>query len=148
VVDIVDSATRSRMMSGIKGRNTRLEVLIRSLLHRRGFRFRMNVADLPGKPDIVLPKYRTVIFVHGCFWHGHDCRLFKWPQTRPDFWRTKIQRNRQRDEQSLELLHAAGWRVATIWECALRNREAKPAKLVDELVIWLGTQNKNWEARG
>ncbi|WP_321797039.1 very short patch repair endonuclease [Caballeronia sp. J97] len=148
MVDIVDSATRSRMMSGIKGRNTRLEVLIRSLLHRRGFRFRLNVADLPGKPDIVLPKYHAVIFVHGCFWHGHDCRLFKWPKTRPDFWRTKIFRNRQRDEQVLESLLAAGWRVATIWECAIRNRDADPAKLVDEFSAWLGTQNKTWEARG
>lgn len=89
MTDVVDKATRSRMMAGIKGKDTKPEMLIRSELHRRGFRFRKNVKDLPGKPDIVLPKYRAVIMVNGCFWHGHGCRLFKWPSTRPEFWREK-----------------------------------------------------------
>ncbi|WP_231884015.1 very short patch repair endonuclease, partial [Alcanivorax sp. HI0044] len=83
MVDVVDKATRSRMMAGIKGKDTKPEILIRSELHRRGFRFRKNVKDLPGKPDIVLPKYKAVIMVNGCFWHGHECHLFKWPSTRP-----------------------------------------------------------------
>lgn len=86
MADIVSSATRSRMMSGIRGRNTKPEIVIRSLLHRLGFRFRLHVRELPGNPDIVLPRHHAVVFVHGCFWHGHDCPLFKWPETRPDFW--------------------------------------------------------------
>lgn len=91
MIDIVDTATRSRMMAGIKGKNTKPEKLVRSLLHRQGFLFRLNVRELPGKPDIVLPRYRAVIFVNGCFWHGHDCFSFKWPKTRTDFWQHKIE---------------------------------------------------------
>ena len=120
MVDVVDSATRSRMMSGIRGRNTKPEILIRSLLHRQGFRFRLHVRDMPGKPDIVLPRYRAVVFVHGCFWHGHSCPLFKLPGTRPDFWREKIERNQNNDNRAKRELLADGWRVGVIWECALR----------------------------
>ena len=93
MADVVDRKTRSRMMSGIRGKNTRPELLIRKGLHARGFRFRLHDKRLPGKPDLVLPKYSAVIFVHGCFWHGHDCHLFKWPQSRREFWRKKITRN-------------------------------------------------------
>jgi DNA mismatch endonuclease (patch repair protein) len=109
------------MMSGIHGRNTKPEILIRSLLHRRGFRFRLHVRDLPGKPDIVLPRYHAVVFVHGCFWHGHDCPLFKWPSTRPEFWREKIERNRANDSKVTGALLAGGWRVGIVWECAVRG---------------------------
>ena len=91
MVDVVDLATRSRMMAGIKGKNTKPEKLVRSLLHRQGFRFRLNVRELPGKPDIVLPRYHAVIFVNGCFWHGHECARSKWPKSRTDFWRNKIE---------------------------------------------------------
>ncbi|PLZ00112.1 very short patch repair endonuclease [Burkholderia sp. WAC0059] len=137
MVDIVDAATRSRMMSGIRARNTKPEKLIRSLLHRRGFRFRLDVADLPGRPDIVLPRHRAVVFVHGCFWHGHDCALFKWPRTRPEFWREKIGRNRTHDARALAALAAQGWRVAVIWECALRGAQCDPQALAAELDAWL-----------
>ena len=99
MVDVVDTATRSRMMAGIKGKNTQPERLVRSLLHRKGFRFRLNVRELPGKPDIVLPSYHAVIFVNGCFWHGHDCVRFKWPKTRTDFWQHKIEGNRSNDQK-------------------------------------------------
>jgi DNA mismatch endonuclease (patch repair protein) len=137
MVDIVDAATRSRMMSGIRGRNTKPEILIRSLLHRRGFRFRLDARDLAGRPDIVLPRYRAVIFVHGCFWHGHDCHLFKWPQTRPEFWRDKIGRNRANDAKAQAALLEAGWRVATVWECALRGANRDIDGVLQRLIDWL-----------
>lgn len=137
MADIVDSATRSRMMSGIRGRNTKPEILVRSLLHRRGFRFRLHVRDLPGKPDIVLPRYHAVVFVHGCFWHGHDCPLFRWPGTRPDFWREKIGRNQTNDSRTREALLASGWRVAIIWECALRGAGKNIEGTAQSLEDWL-----------
>lgn len=148
MADVVDPATRSRMMSGIRGKNTRPEMLIRRGLHARGFRFRLH-CKLPGKPDICLPKYRAVIFVHGCFWHGHDCRLFKWPSTRPDFWRTKIERNRSNDASAQAMLLGAGWRVGTIWECALKGRDAQGSALVvDDCVAWLVGDRYLWEVAG
>lgn len=137
MVDVVDSATRSRMMSGIRGRNTKPEILIRSLLHRHGFRFRLHVRDLPGKPDIVLPRYHAVVFVHGCFWHGHDCSLFKWPTTRPEFWREKIGRNQTNDERSKEALLENGWRVGIVWECSLRGAGKNIAGVAQSLADWL-----------
>ena len=125
-------------MSGIRGKNTRPEIMIRSLLHRAGFRFRLHVKDLPGKPDIVLPRYRVVVFVHGCFWHGHGCHLFRWPGTRKVFWRTKIGRNMEVDRDVLVRLKKAEWRVATIWECTLKGRERLDKKvLIQRLVRWI-----------
>ena len=126
MADVVDKVTRSRMMAGIRGKDTRPEMLIRKGLHSRGFRFRLHDRTLPGKPDIVLPRYRAVILVHGCFWHGHDCHLFKWPSTRADFWRKKIYRNQEKDAESLGLLQTEGWRVLVIWECALKGRTKRP----------------------
>lgn len=132
MVDIVDSVTRSRMMAAIKGRNTKPELLIRSLLHNRGFRFRLHVKDLPGKPDIVLPKYNTVIFINGCFWHGHQgCRFFKLPSTRPEFWREKILKNQINDARAINLLLAKNWKVCVIWECKIRISKKEPEQLID-----------------
>ncbi len=125
------------MMSGIKGRNTKPEILVRSLLHREGFRFRLHVRELPGKPDIVLPKYRAAIFVHGCFWHGHDCPLYRLPGTRPDFWQNKIERNRASDRRARDALLAAGWRVAVVWECALRGPGTDVGQVAQRLAGWL-----------
>lgn len=147
MADIVDSATRSRMMSGIRGRNTKPEKLIRSLLHRRGFRFRLHVRDLPGKPDIVLPRYHAVIFVHGCFWHGHDCPLFRLPSTRQDFWRDKIATNKINDQKALSALENAGWRVAVIWECAIRGRNADLNGVAQRVEDWLRDSNSFIEVR-
>ena len=110
------------MMAGIRGKDTQPELAIRSGLHRMGFRFRTHRKDLPGKPDLVFPKYRAVIFVQGCFWHGHDCHMFKWPKTREDFWRQKIGENRQRDQLSVAKLLEGRWRVGQVWECALKGR--------------------------
>lgn len=108
-------------MRAIRSANTRPELLVRKILHAAGFRFRLHVTGLPGKPDIVLPKHRTVIFVHGCFWHGHSCRYFKLPQTRQDFWLAKITANQTRDRIVSEKLTALGWDVILIWECATRT---------------------------
>lgn len=148
MVDVVDSATRSRMMSGIRGRNTKPEILIRSLLHRQGFRFRLHVSDMPGKPDIVLPRYHAVLFVHGCFWHGHNCPLFKLPGTRPDFWREKIERNRNKDSRAKEALLADGWRVGIIWECALRGAGKNIEGVAQSLAEWLRSDTPLIEVRG
>lgn len=148
MVDVVDSATRSRMMSGIRGRNTKPEILIRSLLHRHGFRFRLHARDLPGKPDIVLPRYHAAVFVHGCFWHGHDCPLFKWPSTRPDFWREKIGRNRANDHKTREALVASGWRVGIVWECAMRGAGKNIEGVAQRLADWLRSNAPFIEERG
>jgi DNA mismatch endonuclease (patch repair protein) len=122
MADVVDAKTRSQMMSGIKGKNTKPEILVRKALHARGFRFRLHDKKLPGKPDIILPKYKTVIFVHGCFWHKHDCKYFKWPKTRPDFWRDKIEGNVERDEKHHQQLKELGWNVKIIWECEIKDK--------------------------
>ena len=122
-MDVVDRKTRSRMMSGIKGKNTQPELILRKFLHAQGLRYRLHVSDLPGKPDIVLRRYKLCIFVHGCFWHRHDgCRYATTPKTRSSFWMKKFVANRQRDILVKMQLHAAGWRVFEIWECGFRNR--------------------------
>ena len=122
MTDIVDAQTRSRMMANIKGKNTKPELDLRKALHRKGFRYRIHNAALPGKPDVVLSRHRAVIFVHGCFWHHHEgCRYATTPATRQEFWLDKFQQNRQRDVLATSALEAAGWRVATVWECALKK---------------------------
>ncbi len=147
--DVVDSATRSRMMSGIKGKNTKPELAIRSGLHRLGYRFRLHRKDLPGKPDLVFAKYRAVIFVHGCFWHYHDCHLFKMPSTRREFWETKIGRNRERDREIQAVLREQGWRLLVVWECALKGRRAPPfGVLIESIALWLQGSSDAGEIRG
>ena len=141
MADIVDATTRSRMMSGIRGKNTRIEVMVRKALFARGFRYRLHNPKLPGKPDIVLPKYRAAVFIHGCFWHGHNCRYFKWPETRRSFWEAKISGTRQRDERQLTSLLSSGWRVAIIWECAVRDSGANLDDLTSRVASWLNSEN-------
>lgn len=137
MVDVVDRATRSRMMANIRGRDTKPEVMVRRMLHKRGFRFLLHDKRLPGRPDIVLPKYRAAIFVHGCFWHRHEgCRFCTTPATRPSFWRDKFESNVARDAKHVELLLASGWRVATIWECALKERGRQ--QWSEQLIDWIG----------
>ena len=117
-------------MGRVKGRNTRPEKLVRSLLYGMGYRFRLQRADLPGRPDIVLPKYRTVIFVHGCYWHRHDCPNGKrLPKTRLDFWIPKLEGNRLRDVKNQEKLVQMGWKVLVLWECTLKDKVALQEKI-------------------
>ncbi|WP_299605665.1 very short patch repair endonuclease [uncultured Tateyamaria sp.] len=133
MADIVDSRTRSRMMSNIRGRNTKPEVSLRKALHRAGFRFRINARRLPGTPDIVLPKWQTVIFVHGCFWHRHPgCRKATKPATNIEFWTQKFDANVERDAKAVAQLLSLGWRTAIVWECAVMPR------IGDELIEQVG----------
>ncbi|MGV3580212.1 very short patch repair endonuclease [Brevundimonas sp.] len=148
MADVVDPATRSRMMSGIRGKNTKPELIVRKALHGRGFRYRLH-CKLPGKPDLCLPRYGAVVFVHGCFWHGHDCHLFKWPSTRPEFWREKIARNRAVDSAAYEHLQEQEWRVATVWECALKGRtRLQLEEVVQRLESWLRSDVASLEIEG
>ncbi len=125
-------------MRAVRNKDTRPELLVRKSLFARGFRYRLNVRDLPGKPDLVLPRYKAAILIHGCFWHGHGCPLFKLPDTRTAFWQQKIDSNKSRDIIVQDKLHAAGWRVAIVWECALKGRHKTVLSLItDQLVSWL-----------
>jgi DNA mismatch endonuclease (patch repair protein) len=134
MADIVDRATRSRMMSGIKGKNTRPELLVRKYLHSRGLRFRLHVKELPGKPDLVFPKYKVVVFVHGCFWHQHsDCKYATTPSSRKHFWINKLSENVARDSYQIAALEGLGWRVFVVWECELREGLARLDLLYSEI---------------
>ena len=140
---------RSRVMSRIRGSNTKPEILIRKMLHARGFRFRLHRKDLPGRPDIVLPRYNAVIFVNGCFWHGHNCHLFRSPKTREDFWHEKLNTNIERDRRNIALLRQSGWRVYIVWECAVRNSTQKDIQsLSDDIKEWLLSESTAGESHG
>ena len=123
--DVLTLEQRRLVMSRIRGKDTKPEMLMRRGLHGRGLRYRLHGKNIPGKPDMVFPKYRTVVFVHGCFWHGHGCSLFKWPKTRAAFWKDKIERNMARDRLALAALKADEWRVLVVWECALKGKHRR-----------------------
>lgn len=149
MIDIVDRKTRSRMMSGIRGKDTKPELVIRSGLHRRGYRYRLHDKHLPGKPDMVFRGRTAVIFVHGCFWHGHDCHLFKWPSTRSEWWREKIEGNRTHDVMVFSRLKREGWRQAHVWECALKGKEHRDLDaVIRQLADWLDNDRTELEIRG
>ncbi len=149
LADIVDKATRSRIMSSIRGKDTKPEIVIRQALHAHGFRYRLHGKGLPGCPDMVLRKYNAVIFVHGCFWHGHDCPLFRLPGSRVDFWKAKIDRNRERDQEVAAALCEQGWRRLVIWECALRGRNRLIMEyVIQRIVEWLNGSMTELEIRG
>lgn len=137
MADILAPDVRSRMMSGIRAKNTKPEMIIRRGLHAMGFRFLLHDKRLPGKPDLVFPKYRAVIFVNGCFWHGHECSMFKWPKSREDFWRAKIAKNTSNDAANSEKIAEMGWRCLTIWECSIGRR-------IDLALPTLFEQCSNW----
>lgn len=135
MADIFDKSKRSEIMSKISGKETKPEILVRKYLFAHGFRFRKNDKRLPGKPDIVLPKYKTVIFVHGCFWHGHEgCKKSKLPETRKEFWEEKINSNIERDKKNITTLENTGWKVMVVWECELKNHEIKLQDVVDSII--------------
>lgn len=127
MVDNISKEERSHIMSLVKQKDTRPEMMVRSYLHRKGLRYRLHDKRMPGKPDLVFRRYKTVVFVHGCFWHGHDdrsCKLARTPKSRVEFWINKVQRNRERDIQNKKQLEAMGWRVLTIWECELVKQDS------------------------
>lgn len=138
MADTVDAFTRSRIMSSVRGKNTKPEMVIRKALHARGFRYRLHSPRICGKPDLALSRYRAAIFVHGCFWHGHDCHLFRMPSTRSEFWRAKINRNRQRDTEVRTSVLENGWRYLIVWECALKGKKRLDFEtLMDRISTWI-----------
>jgi DNA mismatch endonuclease, patch repair protein len=136
LADIVDAETRSRLMAGIRSKNTKPELLLRRALHAKGLRYRLHGAKLPGKPDLVFAKHQAVVFVHGCFWHRHrNCRFATMPSTRAEFWTAKFSANIERDKRSVAALLENGWRVATVWECALKGGDC--SRVAELVVHWL-----------
>lgn len=136
-------------MSGIKGCNTKPELKIRRALHKAGFRYRLHDKKLPGKPDMVFPRYNAVLFINGCFWHRHDCHLFKWPQTRREFWKKKISGNVANDHKKLHMLHDSGRRVGIVWECALKGKTRIPEEVaIQKLAEWLKSNRNTLEIQG
>ena len=149
MADVHDVATRSRNMAAIRGANTKPELQVRRALHALGLRFRLHAKELPGKPDLVFPRHKAVIFVHGCFWHGHDCHLFKMPATRQEFWADKVGRNVANDEKAATALLADGWRVGVIWECALKGRTRPDfAETMQALAMWVRSTEPSITLRG
>lgn len=136
-------------MSGIRGKNTKPELAIRKALHRLGFRYRLHSRSVPGKPDMVFPAAGAAIFVNGCFWHGHDCRFFKLPATRPEFWAAKIEANRKRDAVVRAQLEKADWRQLTIWECSIRGQKKDAVgQVAAQAAKWLRSRSQRAEIRG
>lgn len=143
MADVLTPEQRRHNMSRIRGRDTKPEMRIRRGLHARGFRYQLHDRKLPGRPDLKFPRYHAVIFVHGCFWHGHDCSLFKFPTTRQEFWSTKIASNRARDIRTVAALLDLGWRVANVWECCLRGSNKLPEnEVIDRCQSFLLSQEK------
>ena len=141
MADIYPKVKRSNLMSKISGKETKPEIFVRKLLFSKGYRFRKNDNRYPGKPDIVLPKYKTVVFIHGCFWHHHkNCPKSKLPETRKDFWEKKIKDNVLRDKKNYLALKKTGWRIAVIWECAFKRKDLSNATL-GSLLTWIDSDN-------
>jgi len=138
MTDVHSKEIRSKNMAAIKSKNTKPELLIENILKNSGVKFTAQDKSLPGKPDFVIPDYRAVIFVHGCFWHGHDCHLFKWPKSRTEFWKKKITGNIERDRKNIKTLKSEGWWVLEIWECSLKGRNKMPFDvLVSKIENWI-----------
>ncbi|TGE76502.1 MULTISPECIES: very short patch repair endonuclease [Agrobacterium tumefaciens complex] len=149
MADVHTPQTRSRNMAAIKGSHTKPELMVRHALHAKGLRYKLHSRDLPGKPDLVFPKYRAVVFVHGCFWHRHDCHLFKWPSTRQEFWAEKISRNVLNDDLAMAKLRENGWRIGTVWECALKGRTRLDfAIAMQKLADWVKSGESMLTIRG
>lgn len=138
MADVHSPDARSRNMAAIRGKDTKPELLVRRELHSRGLRYKLHDKSLPGKPDLVFPKHHAVIFVNGCFWHGHECDTFRWPKTRADFWRDKIQATKARDKRKIDSMLNTDWRCLIIWECLLRGCAlAELPELVDRVESWI-----------
>lgn len=149
MADIVSRQKRSEMMAGIRGKDTSPELLIRKALHTRGLRYRIHDKSLPGKPDLVFRKYRAVVMINGCFWHGHDCHLFKWPSTRPEFWKNKIGRNREKDGEVRQQLSDARWRILIVWECAIKGKTRVDFNvLISRIEEWIASEDSDMNIGG
>ncbi len=146
MVDVHTPIQRSRNMAAIKGKNTKPELIIRKELHRLGFRYRLHYSALPGSPDLVFPKYKAVILINGCFWHKHECHMFKWPENNAEFWRAKIEKNCIRDSKNSDYFVAQGWRSLVIWECAIKGKMKIPIdQVIESTALWLSSESKNKE---
>lgn len=149
MVDIVPPETRSQMMSGIRAKNTKPELLVRKHLHAAGFRYRIHDTRLKGRPDLVFPKWNAVVFINGCFWHAHDCHLFKFPKTRPDFWKSKLVGNAERDRRNKHYLQSSGWRIGVVWECALKgSQRLSMREITQKIAEWLQSSRNDFELKG
>ena len=149
MTDVFNSRKRSEIMASIRPKDTAPEMMLRKSLHRIGYRYRLHTNNLPGKPDLVFRQYQAIIFVNGCFWHGHDCHLFRLPSSNQDYWQSKIENNRSRDENNRKLLLADGWRILTVWECSMRGRERLDFELmISNVDDWLKSNCKHLEIRG
>lgn len=142
MVDVVSPAARSRMMAGIKSKNTKPELALRHALHAKGLRYRLHSKSVPGRPDMIFPRYRAAVFVNGCFWHGHDCKYFKMPATRTGFWEQKISGNKARDAIVIKRLAQEGWHQLTIWECSLRGK-GKDTEVANQVANWLASLGRH-----
>lgn len=148
-MDTVDSQTRSKIMASVGQKNTGAEMMLRRALHRRGLRYRLHDRSLPGSPDLVFTRFKSALFVHGCYWHSHGCYRSTIPKSRREFWTNKFETNRTRDERSRKLLASQGWRVLTVWECALRGKLASPVEDVADAVLdWLESDVQMGEIEG
>ena len=151
MTDVHSPEARRKNMAAIRGSDTQPELMVRKALHALGYRFRLHVRNLPGRPDLVLPRHHAVIFVNGCFFHGHHCRYFRWPATRAHFWRKKIGGNQERDLRNVADLRLKGWRVLTVWECALRGQRSRRLRALALAAAWLAgarTRGEIAQARG
>jgi DNA mismatch endonuclease, patch repair protein len=148
-MDTVDRQTRSRIMASVGQKNTGAELLLRKALHKNGLRYRLHDRSLPGSPDLVFPRFRAAVFVHGCYWHSHGCYRSTVPKSRNDFWTEKFHTNRTRDDRNVRLLLDDGWRVFTVWECALKGKTARSLDAVARTVrTWLESSRKRGEVAG
>ena len=148
-MDRYDAKTRSRIMARIGSKHTTPELLLRNSLHKLGLRYRLHPSHLPGSPDLVFPRFRAVIFVHGCYWHSHGCYRSTVPQSRREFWREKFSANQERDRRNVTELLERGWRVLTVWECALRGKFSRPSSVVAECVrTWLESSEPTGDLAG
>lgn len=149
MVDVHTPTQRSRNMAAIRGKNTTPELVVRKELHKLGFRYRIHYSGLPGKPDLVFPKLKAVIQINGCFWHKHECHLFKWPKSNPDFWKEKIEQTGVRDAANAKELKEMGWRTLILWECALKGKQKQNLEnIVHDISKWLSVGKGDLEISG
>lgn len=149
VVDTVDAATRSAIMSRVRSTDTKPEMAVRRALHARGYRYSLHSRSLPGRPDIVLTRHQAVVMVHGCFWHGHDCRLYRLPQSRQEYWSAKVERNKARDSDVQKKLKDMGWRCFVVWECAVRRPGGREVEeIAGRFEKWLNGHRQFGQVKG